>query len=53
MQQKRDFFGITFNKNILPKIFFKFSAKRVLWPSGYIFNKVNRGIVKKPDEVRT
>ena len=52
MQQKRDSFGITFYKNILPKIFFKFNAKRVLCSLGHIFNKVNRGIVPKPVEVR-
>ena len=40
----------------LKKIFYlgyfpKYSGKRVLCPLGHIFNKVNRGIVKKPDEV--
>ena len=51
--QKKDSFGITFYKNILPRIFFEFSAKSVLWPLGLIFNKVKRGIVQTPDEVRT
>ena len=40
-------------KNILPKVFFKFRAKKVLCSLGHVFNKVNRGIVQKPDEVRT
>ena len=51
MQQKRDSFGITFYKNILAKIFLKFSAKRVLCSLRHIFNKVNRGKIQKPDEV--
>ena len=51
MQQRRDSFGIKFYKNILPRIFFKVSAKRFLFPLEHIFNKVNRGKVKKPDEV--
>ena len=50
MQQKRDSFDITFYKNILPMMFFKLSAKRVLFTLGHIFNKVNRSIVQKPDE---
>ena len=33
--------------------FFKFSAKTVLCVLGYIFNKVNRGIVQKPTAVGT
>ena len=53
MQQNRESFGFIFYKNILPKIFLKSSAKRVLCSLGHIFNKVNRGIVQKPDEVGT
>ena len=33
--------------------FSKFSTKSVLCSLGYILNKVNRGIVQKPDEVGT
>ena len=51
MKQKRDYFGITFYKNILSRIFFKFSAKEVFCSLWHIFNKVNRDIVQKPDEV--
>ena len=51
MQQKKDSFVTTFKKNILPRMFFKFSAKRVFSPLGHIFNKVNKGIVQMPDEV--
>ena len=53
MQQKKDSIGITFFKNILPKFFVNFSCKRVLWPLGHIFNKVNGGIVQRFDEVGT
>ena len=53
MQQKRDSFGITFYKNILPRIFLKFSAKRILCPLEHIFNKVNRDVFERPDEVGT
>ena len=48
MQQKRECVDTKFLKNVLPRIFF--SAKRVLCLLGDIFNKVNRGIVQKPDE---
>ena len=34
MQQKRDFFGITFNKNILPKIFLNLVPKGSFGPQG-------------------
>ena len=53
MQQKRNSFGITFYKNNLPRIFLKFSAKRVLLSLEHTFNKVNMGIVQKPDEIGT
>ena len=53
MQQERDSFSITVYKNILPRIFLKFSAERDLYSLGHIFSKVNRGIVQKPDEVGT
>ena len=53
MQQEKESFGIIFYKYILPKIVFKFSAKRVLCSLGHIFNKVNGGIVQKPDEAGT
>ena len=53
MQQERDSFGITFYKNNLVRTFFKFSAKRVLCSQGHIFNKINSGVVQKPDEVGT
>ena len=46
MQQKKDSFGTVFEK-FLPKPFLKFSAKKVLCVLGYIFNKVNKGIVEK------
>ena len=42
------FWHYIFKTNILPRIFFWFSAKRVLWPDVYIFNKFH-----KPDEVVT
>ena len=51
MRPKKDYFGTIFSKYILPSIFLKFSVKRVLCPLGLIFNRVNRGIVQKPDEV--
>ena len=38
-------------KKVLPRIYLKFSAKRVLCAVGHIFNKVKRGIVQKPDTV--
>ena len=50
---KKDSFGITFYKNVISRIFFKFSAKRVLFPLGHISNKVNRDIVQNPDKVGT
>ena len=53
MQQERDSFSITVYKNILPRIFLKFSAERDLYSLGHIFSKVNRGIVQKPGEVGT
>ena len=48
---KRDSLGITFYKNILPKIFQKFSPKRVFCSLEHIFNKVYRGIAHKRDKV--
>ena len=51
--RKKDFFGTTFQQNILTRIFLKFSARRVLSPLEHIFNKVNRGIIQKLDEVWT
>ena len=36
---ERLFWHYIFKKNILPRIFFKFSAKRVFSPQMYIFNK--------------
>ena len=53
MQQKNDSFGTNFLKNVLPRIFLKFSANRVLFPQGRNSNKFNRGIVQKPDEFGT
>ena len=47
-QKKKNSFGSTF----LKKISFV-ELKRVICPQGYIFNKVNRVIVQKPDEVVT
>ena len=47
MQQKKDSFGTILAK-VQPKIFLKFSAKKVLWAVGCIFNKVNKGIVENP-----
>ena len=38
-------------QKVLPKIFKKFSAKKVLCALGHIFNKVNRSIVEKSDAV--
>ena len=46
---KNNSFGTTFLKKVLPSIFLKFSAERVLCVLGHLFNKVNRGIVQKPD----
>ena len=51
MKQKRTVLALHLLENILPRIFFKFSAKRVLCPLGYIFNKVNGVIVQKQYEV--
>ena len=53
MQQIREAFGITFYKNILPRILFRFSAQKFLCSLGHIFNKVSRGIVQKQDKVET
>ena len=47
---KEDPFGTVFKK-VLPKTFLKFSPKKVLCTLEYIFNKVNRGMVEKPDAV--
>ena len=44
---KRVSFAITFYKDILPRFFLKFNIKRVLWPLGHIFSKVNGGVVQK------
>ena len=46
---KKDFCGTTFTKNVLPRTFFKFNAKKAL---GHIFKKVNSGIVQKLNGVR-
>ena len=50
MQQKRILL-VLYLKYVLDKIFLKFSAKKFLCVLGYILNKVNRGIVEKPDAV--
>ena len=41
-----------FVKKGLPRIFSNCSTKTVLCALGHNFNKVNRGIVQKPDAVR-
>ena len=48
---KKDSFVAKFLKEVLAKIFFKkkTSTKTVLCARGYIFNKVNRGKVQRPD----
>ena len=48
---KKDFFGTVVFKKVLPRIFLKFSAKRVLYALGHIFHKVRRGRGQKPDEI--
>ena len=53
MQQKRTLLTLHFKKISYLRFFLIFSAKRVLCPLGHISNKVIRGIVQKPDEVRT
>ena len=52
MQQKSTLLALHFKK-LLPRIFLKFSAKRVLCDLGQILNKVIRGIVQMPDSVGT
>ena len=52
MQEKGTFLALLFlKKKVLPRILFKFSAKRVICDLGHIFNEVIRGIVQKPDAV--
>ena len=52
MQEKGTFLTLLFfKKKVLPRILFKFSAKRVICDLGHIFNEVIRGIVQKADAV--
>ena len=52
MQQKKDSSGTTFYKNILPgNFFFNLVPKVSFSRLGHVSNKVNRGIVQKPDKV--
>ena len=53
MQQKRALLTLHFRNISYLGFFLKFSAKTVLFPVGHIFDKVNRGIVQKADEVGT
>ena len=53
MQEKRTLLVLHFKKKSYLGFFFIFSDKTVLRALGYIFNKVNRGIVQKPDAVET
>ena len=48
MQQKRTLLTLQFLKKSYLE-FLKFSVKRVLFVPGYLFNKVNRSIIQKPD----
>ena len=54
MQRKRRaVLALRFLKKYPIWIFLKLSPKRVHSPQGHIFNKNNRGIAQKPDEVVT
>ena len=49
---KKDFCGTTFTKNVQPRTFFKFNAKKALFALRHIFKKVNSGIVQQLNVVR-
>ena len=53
MQEKGLLWHYIFKKKVSPRILFKFSAERVLYDLGHIFNEVNRGIFQKTDAVGT
>ena len=53
MQEKRTPLALHFQKKVSPRILFKFSAERVLYDLGHIFNEFNRGIFQKADAVGT
>ena len=48
---KKDFFGTITSRNVLTRLYLKVSTKNVICALAHSFNKVNRGIVEKPEAV--